>query len=75
MVRTPPAHVRARFPRTASIASILKPPQSAHSTAPMPSAFSEIGDLVRFDGVMERADLEAELVRHLPSASSMSCTV
>ena len=51
------------LPRTASAASSLNPPQSAHTRGGDGIARQQVGDLVRLHAVMERADPVAELAR------------
>ena len=53
------------FSRMPSYASSLNPHQSAHMLAQTLLAAEQIADLVGLDGVMERGDLEAELLAEL----------
>ena len=63
IARAPARCTSAMFARTPSIASILKPPQSDQIDAEIAFAREQVGDLVRLDAVVERADLVAELLR------------
>ena len=55
----------ARFSWMPSKASILKPHQSAHSRAADAFLREQVRELVGLDAVMERGDLEAELLREV----------
>ena len=65
MARAPACCNSAAFCWMPSIASILKPHQSAQTDRRRARLRQQVGHLVGLDRVVERADLEAELLRQV----------